>query len=201
MQVPFFLAITGKSGSGKSLLAKSLHETLPLNHAQVFTIDSYYRDLSHLAPADRNKVNFDIPEAIDWDLLTRQLNELKQGRRVDKPVYDFSIHCRSKKTDPVDPCDVLIIEGLFSLEKRIRDFMDAKIFLEAPDGLALERRIKRDQIERGRNSGDIRMQFWNQVAPAYEKYIKPCREYADLVLDGGAPIETSVARIIDFFSL
>ena len=191
------LAITGKSGSGKTSLALALAAESGALDPVVIGLDGYYRDLSHLPPAERAAVNFDDPEALEWNLLAAHLSQLKTGLAVDKPVYLFDLHVRARETERICPGGLVIVEGLFTLDSRIRDIMDRSVFLEAPDEVALERRLRRDVLERGRSRASVLKRYREQVQPAYNRYIKPLKPLADLIVDGAEPLEKIVERVIE----
>ena len=189
------IGITGPSGAGKSEVARELARRLP--ESGILCTDSYYRDLSALAPAQRTAVNFDAPSAIDWDLLSAHFDRLRAGRSVAVPRYDFSTHTRLPSLDRLGPCGTLVLEGLFSLESAsIRSRLDLAIFLDAPDEVCLARRIARDTVERGRTVKSVREQWRCHVGPMYRLHVLPIREQADLVLRGERPPAESARAIL-----
>ena len=197
MPKPYLIGIAGGSCSGKTLLAARLVERLPENSAVVLTLDSYYRDLSHLEPAERARWNFDLPEALDRDLLVRQLRALAQGETIDRPEYDFTAHTRAQHTVRVEPRDFILVEGLFVLYwEDVRDLMDAKVFIEVADAVCLERRKARDVRERGRTEASVCEQYATTVRPMYERYCAPTAQFADIVLNGEDPIDVSTATVL-----
>ena len=138
---PHCVAIAGGSGSGKSWLAQHLARVLP---ATVLGVDSYYRDLGHLALEHRHHQNFDSPESLDWDLLLEQFTALAEGLAIDQPVYDFALHQRTAATRRIEPGRFVIFDGLFALyDKRLRRLCGTKIFVEADDAVCLTRRMER----------------------------------------------------------
>ena len=191
--MPYFVAIAGASGSGKSWLAERLAGQLP---ATIVSLDSYYRDLSHLEFAERTRQNFDLPEALDWELISSQIETLAQGRPIEKPVYDFSVHTRTSRTEPVAPADFMIIEGLFALyDDRVRRLCGTRVFLLTDDAVCLARRIERDIRERGRTRDSVIAQYAGVARPMYERHVLPTRSFADLVLSGADPVESLAAAV------
>jgi uridine kinase len=202
---PFLLGITGGSCSGKTGLAADLANELKTQQAILLPLDSYYHDLSSIPEEERSKINFDIPEALDFDLYSRHLRQLLDGSPVSIPSYNFTTHTRL----PESGCStvaigtggtsrpVIISEGLHIFHlPYIRELFDLKIFIDAPAEICLERRIERDVRERGRSREDIVHQFEETVMPMYERYVLPAREYADIIIDGTATIEKSIEMII-----
>ena len=188
------IGIAGPSGSGKTRLALELASVLA--GTAVLGTDSYYRDLSRLAPPDRDAVNFDAPSALDWDLLVLHLGKLRGGRRVGVPCYDFATHTRPASPEWFEPCETLVLEGLFALwEPRILSMLDLAVFVDAPEDLCLARRIARDTATRGRTAVSVRDQWRHDVAPMFAKHVLPTRERADLALDGTMPPEHSARAI------
>ena len=187
------IGIGGPSGSGKTRVARELAITLP--RASVLGADAYYLDRSGLASDDLAAVNFDAPSALDWDLLVLHLHRLKDGRRVGVPRYDFATHSRLAAPEWVEPCETLVLEGLFALwEPRVRSLLDLAVFMEAPQELCLARRIARDTGTRGRTESSVREQWRRDVAPMFVRHVLPTRARADLVLDGAAsPARSALA--------
>jgi uridine kinase len=191
---PYCIAIAGGSGSGKSWLTNHLAGRLP---ATVIALDSYYRDLSALPLAERARQNFDAPEALDWNLLVPHLEALAQGRAIEKPLYDFSVHARTGLSECVEPSGFLIVEGLFALySDRVRALCGTKVFVEVAGPVCLSRRIARDVEERGRTPESVIAQYNETVQPMYEKYILPTRAFADLVLHGEKPVEALAGAVL-----
>lgn len=188
------IGIAGPSCAGKSELARSLARRLS---AQILSLDCYYRDLAHLPFEQRCRANFDVPEALDEQLLIRQVAQLAEGRQIARPIYDFARHVRAPGVEIVVPGCFLILEGLFALHwEEIRRRLDLKIFVEAPDQVCLRRRLERDVRERGRTPESVMEQYERTVRPMAERYILPARAYADLVLSGVAPLEQSLDAVL-----
>jgi uridine kinase len=195
-QNPYIISIAGASCAGKTSLARQLKLQLPAG-AVIVALDSYYRDLSALDFADREKQNFDEPDALDWDLFMEHLAELASGREIAKPVYDFSMHTRAPETETVTPEDYVIIEGLLALYREdARGYYQTSVFIEVSDAVSFSRRLERDTVERGRTPDSVRAQYEQTVRPMYNRYVKSALYHADVVVDGEASIEGSAASVI-----
>ena len=177
------ILIAGGSASGKTYVANSVLNTLKSEDITRLTIDDFYKDNSNLPLEERRKINFDHPKSIDFKLLHEVLSSLKEGKEVDIPTYDFTIHCRSNVTKHIIPRKIIIVEGIFALvNKRIRELSDLNIFINASSENRFLRRLKRDQEERGRTFDYVVNQYVNVVAPAYEEIIAPTKMFADLII-------------------
>ena len=177
------ILIAGGSASGKTYVANSVLNTIKSEDIIRLTIDDFYKDNSHLPLEERRKINFDHPKSIDFKLLYEVLSSLKEGKEVDIPTYDFTIHCRSNVTKHIIPRKIIIVEGIFALvNKRIRELSDLNIFINASSENRFLRRLKRDQEERGRTFDYVVNQYVNVVAPAYEEIIAPTKMFADLII-------------------
>ena len=178
------IAVVGASGSGKSSVVARLtagHEGgISIVHA-----DSYYRDLSHLTFEERDRVNYDHPDAIEFERLCDDLRSLKAGERIEAPVYDFSVHNRVVETQGIDATDIVIVEGILVLaDPTTAELIDKIVFIETSLATCLKRRIERDRAERGRSERSVR-DFWEtRAAPMFSQYVAPWRARADLVLSG-----------------
>ncbi len=193
---PRLIGLAGPSGAGKTTLARALQTRLP-GPATVLSLDAYYRDLAAFSPAERARVNFDDPAAIDHQRLAADLRQLAAGHRVEIPVYDFATHTRQTNQQRIAPADFLLVEGLFALYwPTINALYHLRLFVAAADALCLERRLARDRIERGRSPASIRAQYQNQVRPMYRRHIQPTARYADLLLDGSTSTKQQVATIL-----
>ncbi len=188
------IAIAGPSCAGKTELAKRVSRLLG---APILPLDAYYRDLAFLPLEERCKFNFDIPDSLDHALLRQQVAALAEGRTIQRPVYDFTVHIRSDKTEPVVPGAYLILEGLFALYwEDIRALLGAKVYVDAPDEVCLARRQRRDVRERGRTPESVLQQYTETVRPMAELYVHPTRRFADIVVSGEAPLEQTSAEVV-----
>ena len=202
VQSPCLIGIAGPSCSGKSEIARRLAEDLGEKGSTIFSLDAYYKDLSSLRTSERGKRNFDLPEALDYDLLKEHLQLLTRGSEVKKPIYDFTTHTRSTRFEKFMPCDVLVIEGLFTFYwKDMRDLFHTRVFVALDDQLCLDRRIARDTKERGRSRSSVMAQYKETVKPMNERYVLPTKPFADIVVSGNDPVEKSTLRIMDHLNL
>ena len=201
---PIVIGVTGGSGGGKTSVSKAILSNFPDEKIAMIEHDSYYNDQSHLTLEERISTNYDHPLAFDTDLMIEHLDELIEGRPVDIPIYDYAKHNRSEKTYRQEPQDVFIVEGILVLEdKRLRDLMDIKLFVDTDDDIRIIRRIKRDIQERGRSLDSIIEQYTRVVKPMYHQFIEPSKRYADIVIPEGVSnvvaidlINTKVASIL-----
>ena len=176
--------IGGGSASGKTYVLRKVLEKIPEDKITRISIDDYYKDFSVLPMEERVKVNYDHPKAFDWKLMNSQIKDLKDGKKIEKPIYDFTIHGRSPKTEIVEPKELIIIEGIMALvNKDLRALGDLKVYINASRERRLVRRIERDQKERGRSYDSIIEQYFSTVLPMYEEIIAPSQYYADLIIN------------------
>jgi len=176
------IAVAGGSCSGKTRLAQYTCEALGQDKCTVLRQDNYYLDLGGAEPG-QTLPNFDHPRAFDWDLFLTQLQKLKSGHAVDIPTYDFTTHRRTDITERVDPKPILLIEGILILSQdRLLPAFDHKFFVQCPEDIRLDRRIRRDVAERGRTVDCIRKQFAEQVAPMHDKFVEPSNQNADIIV-------------------
>ncbi len=180
------IGIAGGSGSGKTTVVKAITKQLS-GRVVVIPQDSYYKDSSHLPLEERQKINFDHPDAIDWKLLCQQVRELKQGKTIEQPIYSYITCSRSKtETLTVEPADVIIVEGILIFTcKELRDQMNIKIFVDADDDDRLMRIIVRDIEERGRNIATAIEHYSETVKPMHLQFIEPSKRYADIIIPQG----------------
>ena len=178
------ILIGGGSASGKTYVLHKVLESIPEEKIAHISLDDYYKDFSSLPMEERAKINFDHPKAFDWKLMNEQLKALKNGETIEKPIYDFTTHSRSQKTEIVVPKDLIIIEGIMALvNKDLRSIGDLKVFISASRERRLVRRIERDMRERGRTYESIIEQYFSTVLPMFEEIIAPSQYYADLIIN------------------
>jgi uridine kinase len=191
---PLIIGVAGGTASGKTTIANAIMESI--NHPEMVMIqhDAYYKDVSHLPLAERVKINFDHPDALETDLMVRHLRELIAGRSIEMPVYDFSTHTRLKKGVVKQPAKVIIIEGiLIFCERALRDLMDVKIFVDTDSDLRFIRRLKRDIQERQRSLESVINQYLETVRPMHIAFVEPSRRYADIIIpEGHNPVSTAM---------
>ena len=191
---PLVLAVAGCSGSGKTTLAAEVARTLGGLH---FHFDNYYRDLSHLAPELRAVQDFDDPAILEIELLRDHVAALARGEVVERPFYDFATHTRvAGKTEPIVARELLVVEGILALHyQELLPFYQAKVFVETPEELCLERRLRRDIAERGRSRESVLAQYAATVKPAAERFVMPSAAVADLVIDGRDELDWKVEQV------
>ncbi|MEP7351775.1 MAG: uridine kinase [Acidobacteriota bacterium] len=189
------ILIAGPSGAGKSHLAGAL--AAALSSSSSIGLDEYYHPLDQLTVEERARQNFDHPDALDWPLLESHVATLRRGEDIRCPIYLFDTHTRSGKTRTVSASDVLLIEGIHAMHRpQLRDHADLRIFVSAEEAACLERRIDRDQRERGRTRESVLEQVRLTVEPMAREFLDPVRQYADLIISGQSPVEESVAEIV-----
>lgn len=180
------IGIAGGTGSGKTTVVRKIAEALPPHHVVVVPLDSYYNDTSHMTEEERHAINFDHPDAFDWKLLIKQVNELRNGQAVEQPTYSYIKCNRLKETLHVEPKPVIIIEGIMTLlNKKLRDMMDLKIFVDTDSDERLIRNIQRDVLERGRTVDMVISRYLEVLKPMHEQFIEPTKKYADLIIPQG----------------
>ncbi|MBO4469482.1 MAG: uridine kinase [Bacteroidales bacterium] len=181
------IGIAGGSGSGKTTVVRAITETLKGESVVTIPLDSYYKDSSDLTDEEKRNHNFDHPDAIDWELICKQLADLKSGKSIEQPVYSY-ISCSRSKTETVhvDPADVIIIEGILVFTcPELRDQMDIKIFVDADDDDRLMRVMTRDIVERGKDVRWVIERYSKTVKPMYLQFIEPSKRYADIIIPQG----------------
>ena len=180
---PFIIAIAGGTGSGKTYIAKKLHDVDPENVA-IVSHDRYYKDRSDTPLEKRKDLNFDEPASLDNELFHKHIKQLKAGETIDMPQYDFSTHTRMKETTTVSPTPVMIIEGILILEDAtLRELFDLTIFIDVDDDIRLARRLTRDVGERDRSFQESLNQYLISAQPMHNKYVQPGEDYADLIIN------------------
>ena len=192
---PVVLAIAGCSGSGKTTLAAELTRELGGIH---FPLDNYYRDLSHLPLAERALKNFDDPAMIEHGLLAAHVAALARGEAIERPVYDFSAHTRIPgRTETVRAGRLLLVEGLFALcFAELLPLYHLRVYVDTPDELCFERRLRRDIEERGRTPESVRRQYEATVRPSSLAFVRPSAIHADLSVDGTGALDWKVERVL-----
>ncbi len=192
---PLLIALTGPSGSGKSTLSAELARVLGGLH---FPLDHYYRDLSHLPLTERAAANFDDPAMLESDLLAEHLAALARGESIARPIYDFSTHSRvPAASETIHSKPVILVEGLFSFAyAALRPLYHFSVFVDAPDALCFERRLRRDLVERGRTPESVRQQYDSTVRPCGLAFVRPLAELTDILIDGSDPLDFEVEQAV-----
>ena len=187
------IGIAGGTGSGKTTVVKKTVEALPPHFVAVVPLDSYYHDASHMTEEERRAINFDHPDAFDWQLLVKHVELLRNGVAVEQPTYSYLKCNREKETVHVEPKPVIIIEGIMALlNKQLRDMMDLKIFVDTDSDERLIRNIQRDCVERGRTVEMVIDRYHKVLKPMHEQFIEPTKKFADLIIPLGGENKTGI---------
>ncbi|NBC84746.1 MAG: uridine kinase [Bacteroidetes bacterium] len=202
MRSPVIIGIAGGSGSGKTTVLRRIIEAFGSDEIAVLDHDAYYQDLSDHPPEERERFNFDHPDALETGLMREHLDELVEGETIQKPIYDFTTHSRKEKTETVEPRPVVIIEGILVLaEPELEEAMDIKIYVDTADDIRLMRRIRRDIQERGRAIDGVLRQYERTVRPMHIEFVEPSKRKADIIIPRGGhnhvAIQMVLARIQD----
>lgn len=190
------IGIAGGTGSGKTTVVRKILDTLPEDIVAVIPQDSYYNDQSHLALDVRKKTNFDHPDAFEWPLLAHHIEELRNGHAIEQPTYSYLTCTRLAETVHVEPHDVIIVEGIMALyDKKLRDLMDLKIFVDAGPDERLLRVIERDIAERGHPLEMLIGKYRNVLKPMHDEFIEPTKQYADIIIPNGGENARAVSMM------
>jgi uridine kinase len=197
---PIIIGIAGGTGSGKTTIANIILERVGAEHIAFLPHDAYYKDLSNLPRAQRDLINFDHPDSLETSLLVEHLIDLKAGRTVETPIYDFTKHARTQETKRVSPQTVILVEGILVFaEPDLRDVFDVKIFVDTPPDIRFIRRLQRDIVERGRTVESVINQYETTVRPMHLEFVEPSKRYADVIIPEGGlntvAMDMVVARI------
>ncbi len=193
------IGIAGGTGSGKTTVVNKIIDSFPAGEVAVIPQDYYYKDSSHIPAEDRSKINFDEPAAIEWTLLAKHLNELKKGKAIEMPTYSYLTCTRQNETVHVEPCEVVIVEGILVLcEADIRNMMDVKVFVDADPDERLIRVIARDCIQRGRTPQMVIDRYQEILKPMHSQHIEPSKRYADLILPQGGSNVVAIQLLTDY---
>ncbi len=193
------IGIAGGTGSGKTTVVKKIVEALPPHYVSVVPLDSYYNDTSDMTAEERQQINFDHPDAFDWKLLIKQVNDLRRGAAIQQPTYSYLICNRLPETILVEPKPVIIIEGIMTLlNKKLRDMMDLKIFVDADSDERLIRNIQRDTVERGRDVQMVLDRYLKVLKPMHDQFIEPTKRYADIIIPQGGENEKGIGMVCKY---
>lgn len=197
--VMLIIGIAGGTGSGKTTVVRRIIESLPNDEVAVISQDCYYKDNHHIPLDVRLKMNYDEPAAIEWELLAKHLEMLREGKEVQMPVYDFLTCARMPETTLVKPHKVVVVEGILVLtDPAIRNMMDVKVFVDADADDRLIRVITRDCVERGRTPQMVIDRYQSMLKPMHELYIEPSKKYADLIVPQGGHNHVAVKLLTDY---
>ena len=187
------IGIAGGTGSGKTSVAKAVATDFGKSEVALIEQDSYYRDISNLNLEERSAVNFDHPNAVDYELMKQHLNKLIHGNTVEIPVYDFATHMRTEEVQIIQKHRIIILEGILALfDQKIRDMMDIKIYVETADDIRVIRRIKRDINKRQRTFPSIIEQYYKTVRPMHIQFVEPTKKYADIIIPEGGQNKVAI---------
>jgi uridine kinase len=192
-QPPFFIGVAGGTGSGKTTVAERLARIMSHEHLSLIKLDSYYVSRSDQPLEERAKVNYDHPDAFDWELLDDHLGALCRGESIAVPVYDYTIHDRSPRVVQVRPSRIVVVEGILVLyEPSLRNRFDLKVFVDTDADLRFIRRMQRDAIERGRSTDSVVAQYLETVRPAHLQFVEPSKRHADVIMPHGGMNEPAL---------
>jgi len=190
------IGIAGGTGSGKTTVVSQIVAELPTDEVCVISQDSYYKETSHLSYDERVKINFDHPQAIDFDLLVEHMKQLRAGKSIEQPVYSFTDHNRTGETVTTHPRKVIIVEGILILtHPELRTYFDVKLYIHADSDERLIRRLKRDMSERGRDLNEVLNRYQSNLKPMHEQFIEPTKEFADIIIPTNRYNEVAVKLI------
>jgi uridine kinase len=186
MKAPFIIGVAGGSGSGKTTVTERVIETVGEGSVAILAQDYYYRDQSDKQPAERKNINYDHPDAFDWELMQRHLHALRAGEAIFAPIYDFTNDNRSSQTLAILPAPIIVVEGILALyDAGLRALYDLKVFVDADADVRLIRRLERDVRERGRSPESVIHQYLETVRPSHLQFIEPSKRYADVIIPHG----------------
>lgn len=193
------IGIAGGTGSGKTTVVRKIVEALPPHYVSVVPLDSYYNDTTEMTEEERHAINFDHPDAFDWKLLIKQVNELRKGNAIEQPTYSYILCNRLPETVHVEPKPVIIIEGIMTLlNKKLRDMMDLKIFVDADSDERLIRNIQRDTVECGRDVKMVLDRYLDVLKPMHEQFIEPTKRYADVIIPQGGENKKGIEMVCKY---
>jgi uridine kinase len=193
---PIVIAVAGGTASGKTTVANEILRRVGAEHIACIPHDAYYRDLSHLPPSERAKVNFDHPDSLETDLLIQHVKDLRAGRAVEIPVYDFTNHTRTQRTRRVEPARVILVEGiLVFVEPELRELFDVKLYVDSDADERFIRRLRRDIEKRGRTVESVCEQYLGTVRPMHLEFVEPSKRYADVIIPGGGFNEVAIEMV------
>lgn len=195
------IGVAGGTGSGKTTVAQEILQRVGRDRIAYIQHDSYYRDQSHLPFQERTRVNYDHPDSLESELLVEHLKQLRAGRPVEVPIYDFTTHTRRPETRRVEPRRVILVEGiLIFADRALRDMMDVKIFVDTDPDIRFIRRLQRDIRERGRSMESVIEQYLSTVRPMHMEFVEPSKRYADVIIPEGGfnvvALDMVVARVL-----
>jgi len=193
------IGIAGGTGSGKTTVVRKIVESLEPGAVVLLPQDSYYKDSSHVPVDERQNINFDHPDAFDWSLLSKHIAMLKEGKSIEQPTYSYLTCTREPETIHIEPRDVIIIEGILALcDKKLRNLMDLKVFVDADSDDRLIRVIQRDIKKRGRTAEAVMERYTKVLKPMHLQFIEPCKRYADLIVPEGGNNKVAIDILTNY---
>jgi uridine kinase len=196
-QLPLTIGVAGGTGSGKTTVANVILERVGKQRIAYLPHDAYYRELIGLPPDQRAAMNFDHPDSLETDLMIKHIEQLKLGNPVEIPIYDFSTHSRTSKTIKVEPHPVIIVEGiLLFADKKLRELLDVRIFVDTDPDIRFIRRLQRDITERGRTTENVIQQYLTTVRPMHLEFVEPSKRYANVIIPEGGLNEVAMEMVI-----
>jgi len=193
----FVIGIAGGTGSGKTTVVKKIMERIPADRVALIPQDSYYRDNSHMPLEERQLINFDHPDSLEFDLLVDHIRKLRAGKPVKQPIYSYLTCTRSEESIPVAPREVIILEGILIYTHRpLRNEIDMKVFVDADADDRLSRVITRDMMERGRSVDTVLERYQKTVKPMHLQFIEPSKRYADIIIPQGGMNEVAISILL-----
>jgi uridine kinase len=196
-QIPLTIGVAGGTGSGKTTVANVILERVGKKQISYLPHDAYYRDFGNLPPDQKAAKNFDHPDSLETELMIEHIRQLKRGKPVEIPVYDFSTNSRTEKTTRVEPRPVIIVEGiLLFADKELRELLDIKIFVDTDPDIRFIRRLQRDITERGRTTESVIQQYLKTVRPMHLDFVEPSKRYANVIIPEGGLNEVAMEMVI-----
>ena len=194
---PIVIGIAGGTNSGKSTFVKAISKEFG-NQISLLSHDFYYRKRDNLSYKERCKVNYDHPDAFETDLMIQHIKDLKEGKSVFHPVYDFTVHNRAAEVEEVKPSSVIVVEGILIFENQeLRDLCDVKLFIDVPADIRILRRVKRDIVKRGRTIESVMSQYLTTVRPMHEMFVEPTKRYADVIIPDGGKNKVALEMVVN----
>ncbi len=194
---PIVVGVAGGTGSGKTTVVREILKALDPDDVLVIQHDSYYRDRSHLPSEERASINYDHPDALETSLLVEHLRQLSVGQAVEVPIYDFAIHIRRPECRRVEPCKVIVVEGILILaDPELRELFNIKVFVDTDAVICFIRRMERDIAERARTRDSVVRQYLETVRPMHLEFVEPSRRYADVIVPEGGYNSVAVDMLI-----
>ncbi len=195
--IPLTIGVAGGTGSGKTTVADVILDRVGKQRIAYLPHDAYYRDLGKLPPDQKAAMNFDHPNSLETELMISHIEQLKQGKPVEIPIYDFSTHSRTKRTIRVEPHPVIIVEGiLLFADKKLRELLDVKIYVDTDPDIRFIRRLQRDITERGRTTENVIQQYLTTVRPMHLEFVEPSKRYANVIIPEGGLNEVAMEMVI-----